>query len=361
MVGEDEDSTEPNSFNSKPAWARFLIVAAGPVFNLVFGVLCAVVLVASVGINRPVCYRATGHAAEIGLQDGDTILSLGGKKIRIGRDFALLETQGFIQGELELVWEHDGEVKRAMLDTHYTVYEIGISYNRGDASLSGIVSGSPAEKAGLLAGDRVIGINGTPVADGDAMGAYLQENPLDGKPLELTVLRGGESRQITVVPVPYERNSLGFNSYYYYFSSKNLGEILKYSLIETGYWCRATFSSLKMLVRGQVGFRDMSGVVGIVAILGDAVDAGMKAGGVSVAFDNVMELVVLLNVNLGIMNLLPIPALDGGRLVFIILEMIRRKPIPREKEGMIHLIGLAILMVLMAAFLFSDVLKLFGR
>ena len=116
-----------------------------------------------------------------------------------------------------------------------------------------------------------------------------------------------------------------------------------------------------MLVTGQVGVKDLSGPVGIVSTIGEAVETGVENGGVGEAVLNVLMLMILLNANLGLMNLLPIPALDGGRLIFIIIELITGKRVPQKFEGLVHLIGFVLLMVLMVFVLFNDISRIFFK
>ena len=138
----------------------------------------------------------------------------------------------------------------------------------------------------------------------------------------------------------------------------NVLESLKYSAFELKYWINTTFDSLKMLVTGRVSFNDMQGPVGIVKTIGDTYDESKSDGGFWV-FVNMLNIAILLSANLGVMNLLPIPALDGGRLVFLVIEAIRRKRINPEKEGMVHFVGLMLLLVLMVVVMFNDVRQLF--
>ncbi len=113
-----------------------------------------------------------------------------------------------------------------------------------------------------------------------------------------------------------------------------------------------------MLFQGKVGINDMAGPVGVVSIIGDTYEQSIPSGGFYVWL-NMLNISILLTANLGVMNLLPLPALDGGRLVFLILEAIRGKRINPEKEGLVHFIGLMALMVLMVVVMFNDVRKLF--
>ena len=113
-----------------------------------------------------------------------------------------------------------------------------------------------------------------------------------------------------------------------------------------------------MLVRGQVKSNEIAGPVGIVNMIGETVEES-KAGGWIDIFLNLANMCVLLSANLGVMNLLPIPALDGGRLVFLFLEVVRGKPVDPEKEGMVHVVGMMFLMALMIVILFNDIRNLF--
>ena len=113
-----------------------------------------------------------------------------------------------------------------------------------------------------------------------------------------------------------------------------------------------------MLVTGQVGVNELSGPVGIVDMVGDTYEQS-KSYGFMVVLMEMLNIGILLSANLGVMNLLPIPALDGGRLVFLVVEAIRGKRIPPEKEGFVHFIGFALLMALMAFVMFNDIKRLF--
>ena len=113
-----------------------------------------------------------------------------------------------------------------------------------------------------------------------------------------------------------------------------------------------------MLVTGQVSRKDVAGPVGIVVMIDQTVEASSSYGILTVLV-NLANMCLILSANLGIMNLLPIPALDGGRLVFILIEAVRGKPVDPEKEGMIHMAGMAVLMTLMVVILFNDIANLF--
>ena len=132
---------------------------------------------------------------------------------------------------------------------------------------------------------------------------------------------------------------------------------VRYGAYTVKYWITYTVDSLKMLISGKVGVKDLSGPVGIVSAVDNVYQEAAPAG-MTVVILNLLNIGVLLTANLGVMNLLPLPALDGGRLVFLIIEAVRGKRVPPEKEGMVHFAGFVLLMALMVVIMFNDILKL---
>ena len=133
---------------------------------------------------------------------------------------------------------------------------------------------------------------------------------------------------------------------------------MKYGALEMKYMIRSTLLSLRELLTGGLGMKDLSGPVGVVDAIGSTYEAS-KSEGLLAIWVNLLYMAALLSANLGVMNLLPLPALDGGRLVFLIIEAIRRKPVNRQAEGMIHFAGLMVLMLLMVVVMYNDILKIF--
>ena len=177
---------------------------------------------------------------------------------------------------------------------------------------------------------------------------------------ELTVERDGKEHQVDIKPRMDEETGM----YLLGLTGKAQNEkadglkALQYGVYEVKYWICTTLDGLKMLVTGKVGLDQMAGPVGIVNLVDDTYEAA-KPAGMAIVFLNLMNIGILLSANLGVMNLLPIPALDGGRLVFLILEVIRGKRIAPEKEGMVHFAGFVLLFGLMILILFNDVKNLF--
>lgn len=220
-----------------------------------------------------------------------------------------------------------------------------------------IIPDSAAAEAGMEDGDQIISINGSRTWLYREVSLYSSLH--QGQTATVVYERNGEKQTVVLTP---KKSDTG--AYLYGFSrtvQREKGgalETVGYSCAEIRYWLKATVESLKMLIGGQVGLEEMSGPVGIVSTIGDTYKESRVDGWYYVTMNMIM-IAILLSVNLGVMNLLPIPALDGGRLVFLILEAIRGKAIPQEKESMVHFTGFVLLMGLMAVILFSDLHKLF--
>lgn len=226
-----------------------------------------------------------------------------------------------------------------------------------DDTVVNVTPGYPAAEAGMQDGDEIIRMGGSRTYVYREVSLF--NSMYQGKTAEVTYRRNGEKYTVTLQPV---RDESGF--YRYGFekvtarTKGNVLQIIKYSYAELRYWLKATVESLIMLFRGKVGLDDMSGPVGIVGAIGDTYEANRSDGWYYVAL-SMMMMSVLLSVNLGVMNLLPVPALDGGRLVFLLIEAVRGRALPQEKESMVHFVGFVLLMGLMVVVLFNDLKHIF--
>ena len=277
MVGEDDESDAENAFGKKGVWTRISVVAAGPIFNFILAFVGSVIMVACVGIDKPVIHEVMENypAYEAGLQAGDEVISMNGRKIGIYRDVSMYIQ--FHQGDtVELVYERDGER-----------YETTIVPKMNEE------------------GYYLMGIKGK---------AYVK--------------------------------------------CKTPSELVVFSGKQVGYWIRMVFDSLRMMLTGQVKREDVGGPVRIVGMIGETYEESAKDGAYAV-FINMLNMVIFLSANLGVMNLLPIPALDGGRLLIMFVEVITRRRVPQKIEGYIHLTGFALLMALMVLILFNDISLMF--
>lgn len=358
MVGEDSDETGVNSFNSKSVWARISVVAAGPIFNFVLAFVLAIVYIGIQGYDQAYINSAPeGYAAaNAGLKEGDVITEYDGKDIVIYRDLWLYQyLHPVTDNPVTVKYERDGkEYETKIMPTEY--YSMGISYYANDEACKITVSeGTPVYEAGIRSDDVIKSINGTELTSGKEVNQYMNKNPLDGSELEITILRDGEEKSFQVTPVK-AGYTLGLD-YGIRVKATPL-QVLRYSFTELRYDMEATISGFKMLITGKASREDVSGPVGIVKIVGDSYEE-TKEYGFKYVFLQISYLVILLSVNLGVVNLLPFPALDGGRLVFLIIEAVRGKPVPREKEAIVHFAGMVLLMILMVVILLNDITKFF--
>ena len=222
--------------------------------------------------------------------------------------------------------------------------------------IGNVVEGSPAYEAGLEAGDRIVKINNKSIHIFRDISVYLQLHT--GEEIELFYMRDSEKTTVSITPQltedGYYMIGIGHTGY----EKASILENIKYSVFEVRYWIDSTISGLRMLIGGSVGVDELSGPVGVVNIV-DSTYRQTKSGGALLVFVNMLRLAILLSANLGVMNLLPIPALDGGRIVFLIAELIRGKRVPPEKEGYVHLAGMVFLLGLMAFVMFNDVRRIF--
>lgn len=243
----------------------------------------------------------------------------------------------------------------------FLVAIILVSFSATDTTiLSGVSEGSPAEAAGLAAGDRIVSIDGQKTYL--FRDVYLLTLLNKGEAMEVVYERDGEIRSANMMPVYSEESARYLLGIYggIYEQAKGL-RVFRDSWYEIRYNVVSTYKSLGLLLTGQFSREDVAGPVGIAVNVVGATYEASKDYGIRAIVLNMMNIILLLSVNLGILNLLPIPALDGGRLVFLIIELIRRKPIPPEKEGIVHFIGLVFFMILMVVVLFNDLSNIFGR
>jgi regulator of sigma E protease len=226
---------------------------------------------------------------------------------------------------------------------------------------STVTEGGAAMEAGLQDGDRILRIGNDRIYLYDEIMLYSQTN--QGKETTIQYERNGEKFTSKLTPKWDEesgRYMLGIAYQVQYADTSGLGA-LKYAWYEMRYSAIATYKSLGMLLTGRVGREDVAGPVGIaVNVVGETYEVAKEYGWKSV-LTSMLNITLLLSVNLGILNLLPLPALDGGRLVFLILEVIRKKPVPPEKEGIVHFVGLVFFMGLMVFLLFNDISNIFMK
>lgn len=300
----------------------------------------------------------------IGKQIGDTFFSLKllpfGGACMMGED----DTDDMSEGSFnsKSVWARisviaAGPVFNLILAWIFCVILVGATGYQS-AEISAVSDGYSAQEEGIQAGDVIKEINGRNTHIWDDVQLYTLTHP-DDTPYEVVYERDGKAYTAQIEPRQLEGDAsplLGVTGGN--FERPGIFGSMQYGLYRLKYWMNYTVDSLRMLVSGQVGIKDMSGPVGIVTVV-DSVYESAAPAGIAAIILSLMNFGTFLSANLGVVNLLPIPALDGGRLVFLIVEAVRRKRIPPEKEGMVHFAGFALLMVLMVVVMFNDIMKLF--
>ena len=364
MLGEDEGTMEPGAFAAASVWARISVIAAGPVFNFILAFVLSLFIIGSIGYDKPVILQVSdGYpAAEAGLKEGDVITEYQGYHIDLGKDLYVYSYLNQLkEGDtINLTVKRDGKKMDISYKSDTNVrYLLGCNFNGDDTSamtVESVMDGMPLQEAGIQQGDVITSINGVKITNAADYQKYIQENPLTEKSVKITYSRDGQEYDITVTPKEYRTAESGFTYNMYSEKAKGLN-VVKYGAVEVKYMVRTTILSLKELVSGKLGMKDLSGPVGIVDAIGTTYEES-KSEGTMILWMNMLNLAVLLSANLGVMNLLPFPALDGGRLVFLVIEAIRRKPINRQVEGGIHFAGLMLLMALMVFVMYNDIVKL---
>lgn len=206
----------------------------------------------------------------------------------------------------------------------------------------------------LKPGDRIVDINGTVINIRRDIDFAMQQS--GGKESRITVVRDGKRVSGSFVPYAAQYSD-GSPAYLVGFTPRvekaNIFNVVNESFFQTVWMGKLVFVSLGMLISGEASVGEVSGPVGVVGAMNDAAQMGGMMG-----LLNLLYLAAFISVNIGIMNLLPIPALDGGRIFFVVIEAIRRKPIPPEKEGVVHFIGLVLLMGVMVFATWNDIMRL---
>ena len=210
-----------------------------------------------------------------------------------------------------------------------------------------------AQMAGLEIGDEILAVDGTETADSNAVAQAIADS--NGDAVTLTVRRDGQTLDLTITPFYDEDNGryrVGFS-----FGRENMRLPIWSSIPFSVHYniesVKTILDALKNMVFRGKGVDDMTGPVGTIYVIQEVTRQG--------GFEVYLEMLALISVNLGVMNLLPIPGLDGSRLLFLLVEAIRRKPVKRELEGAIHLAGFALLMGLMVLLTYKDIIRFFVK
>ncbi|MDD3172922.1 MAG: RIP metalloprotease RseP [Herbinix sp.] len=367
MLGEDETVDDEGAFHKKGVWARFSVIFAGAFFNFILAFVLSLILLGNVGVDKPyVTDVKAGSPADGKLVEDDLITKINGSPIHFGREIGYYYYFNSLSEEpIKITYLRDGKMNTTLITPVWKdTYLLGIDNYTVDgvsAKITILEEGYPLAEAGFAVGDVIVKINGTEIVKGQDLKTYLKNNPLTGDAVNISYLKGGTGDPIMISVIPKLVNSgynMGWSSNLSYQKVSAL-QVVKYSFFELKSNIVNTIKSVFYLVTGRVSAKEISGPVGIVNVVGNIV-TNSKDYGIRVMLLELINFSILISANLGVMNLLPLPALDGGRLVFLLIEAIRRKPVPKEKEAVVHMIGMALLMLLMVFVLFNDIRNIMG-
>lgn len=366
MRGEDGGDMSQGSFNAASRGARAATLVAGPVMNA----LLAIILFAGsfmVGFPASVAYpqltavAAGSVAAELGLEQGDLLLEAGGAPTHV----SLMATMRADVWEPEsgttissLTISRNGSVMEVSVPNAQTVRELltSISYQPVlNTEIVAVAEDSPAQLQGLQANDLVFQIDGEVVTFDNPLTLIVNENL--GRELPITVYRDGSWMTINVTPranPPEGEGALGVQiSSISSLATLPFLQALWEGVVATAQYIFVVIQLPIMLIAGQLSPADaqLSGPVGIANLIGDATRATIQTG----LFFPILRLSAVLSAALAITNMLPLPALDGGRLLFILIETLRGRRINPEREGLVHMVGFMLLLGLMVYITVQDI------
>ncbi|MGL6161520.1 RIP metalloprotease RseP [Microbulbifer sp.] len=365
------------AFNRKSVWARIAIAAAGPAANFALAIVLfwAVFLGGTAGPVPIVESVQPGSiAARAGLEPGQEILSVDGEPTptwqalnwrlanRLGDTGSIKFSVRYPDSDLEYHTLADIDRWLAGQEVPDPLGEAGLELWTPPASmkLAQVTPDSPAERAGLQAGDKILSTDGKAFSDWDSWSQYLRSH--GGETVHVEVERDGDRRSLEVTPEMVTLDSgeragrIGVlpvveswpeervRTYHY-----GVGGALAKGLQETWEKTLFTLNSLKKLIVGQLSTRNLSGPITIAKVAGTSADAGWQS---------FLSLLALLSISLGVLNLLPIPVLDGGHLLYYGIEAIKGSPVS-ERVQMIGLqVGMALVLCIMGLALYNDILRL---
>lgn len=361
LEGEEEASSSNRAFNNKPLPVRAAVIAAGPLMNLLSAFLFLCIVFFMTGYNSTLVGEVpTGSPAyEAGLQAGDRIIRYDGKKVLLPSDFySFLMVSKGVPSEIEI--QRQGQKTQVYLRPNIIPenrYLLGFAakqqYGKESAVVSEIQPDSPAEAGGLLPGDRIIKLNDQEIQNKQDISEFLKDS--QGQPVNLTVIREGKNVKLIIKPKLEKGSAYYETGITFQMVRGGVGETLKQPLIYIGSTIRSVIYTLVWLITGRVSIKQLAGPVRIVSIMSEVVSYSPTP---YLIFINLLNISALISIAVGATNLLPFPALDGGKLLVLAVESIRKKPLPPEREAAISMVGFAILMLLGVFVLFNDIIQL---
>jgi regulator of sigma E protease len=366
FAGEFSDDgtpvSEPGHFYNRPKWMRALVIGTGPALNLLAGVLALFLMFSIFGYFVPVIdtvYPDT-LAADAGVQSGERLLSVNGYTVATILDYQGITSFINAKTPLELrLRGADGTTRAVTLQprTEWR-YRLGISYKDTDGP-GVLVQSVEADSNGghpvLQAGDVLLAANGVPIEDLEAFSAVVQKS--GGQPLRISIIREGDmAMDVTMSATQYEAQ---IDRGLYFRVETAILPAFGQAVQSAWSIFKLTLRSIGMMIAGTVRAQDtIAGPIGVVTLISDVVTQKVPLAD---TIYSLLWIFALVSVSLGFMNLLPIPPLDGNHLVLIIVEAIRGRRLSEKVQNLIGFIGLAMIIMLAAAGMFFDVMRLINR
>lgn len=378
MEGEDEDSEEPRAFNNAKIWKRMIIIIAGAVMNILLGLVLMFVFVVQADVYSSTTvssFSPNSNSATSGLQVGDRITEVNGYSVWNVKDleFGVATTKCIdVDGTTLEVYKQDctntvAKIYTSLLEEQKPDDEtIEKLYEVVEKGCEKIQVSKSKEDAYSLLEDTAKDMYGIFKITDYEIPEIEEQKTRKRYTSDMEVVRNGE--KVVLEDVQFftywaseENRKAGKTSvsidFYVEPIEKNIGSVLTQTFSQTCSMVKNVWTSLAWTVQGRFSFNDLSGPVGITSVVSQVASQGLKTGFAD-AVNNILYVMILITVNLGIVNMLPFPALDGGRFVFLLIEWIFRKPIPRKVEQYVNVAGIIILFLFMIAVSLKDVWQL---
>jgi regulator of sigma E protease len=357
-------------------WQRFAIVAAGPIANFLLAIaLYWGLFMSGVPDARPmIAAPADGTiAAQAGLERGDLLLSVNGEALESWQDarWRLMQIAvAHAEATLE-VRDRAGEVSTRTLDLRGfdieglegdPVARLGLRLYRPDAVIGRAIEGGAAARTGLQRGDRILAVDGKPISGWDEFVSAVRSHP--GEPMRVRLAGPSGESQITLTPDTIDERGrtigrigaeplVDAGEMKSLFTTVRHGPVRAFTLAVSKTWDTSAFS-LKMIGKmlvGEVSWRNLSGPVTIADYAGQSAQAG---------WTSYLVFLAIISISLGVLNLLPIPLLDGGHLLYYTVEVLKGSPVSEKVMELGQRFGLGVLLVLMAFAFYNDINRLFS-
>ena len=376
MEGEDEESPEPRAFNNAKVWKRMIVVIAGAVMNIILGfVLMFVVVVQqdAYSSTEVQSFPATSFSSCTGLQSGDVIKEINGYGISTSMDFnypiSTAELKTVDGSTLEIYKEDCGNNLYNMAvslvqDKNNKLSDEQVSKVNEllSKSTNEIVKAKSKEDAFSVYENYYKKINDACGIKDYKVEKIVEKETRKRYTADILVERNGEEKLLKNVQFftyTTKDNSDPQVSIDFYVKpiEKTFGSVISQTFKQTISTCKMIYASLGGLLTGKFGLKDMSGPIGIASAVTTVASESLSSGFMS-AVNSIIYVMMIITVNLGLFNMLPFPALDGGRFVFLIIEAIRGKSVPRKVEAIVNGIGMGLLILLMILITANDIFKL---